>query len=83
LRVKKRNVGEKELDAIVAERGAAGSADLYAGKLCDQQRNVITANAQIKLLKQEDALRLCGWRTWPAPIDAAFLAIEQIIGHHL
>jgi 2-isopropylmalate synthase len=42
--------------------------------------NIITATAHIKLLKQGKTQQ--GFGLGDGPIDAAFLAIEQIIGHH-
>ena len=42
--------------------------------------NIITATANIVLNK--DGERLTGISTGDGPINAAFLAIEQIIGHH-
>ena len=42
--------------------------------------NIITATANILLTKDGQQLRGIG--VGDGPIDAAFLAIEQIIGHH-
>ena len=42
--------------------------------------NIITATANIKLIK--DGTAISGVSVGDGPIDAAFLAIEQIIGHH-
>ena len=42
--------------------------------------NIITATAHMKL-RRDDQLKE-GISTGDGPIDAAFLAIEQIVGHH-
>ena len=42
--------------------------------------NIISASAQITLIK--DDKKIPGISIGNGPVDAAFLAIEQIIGHH-
>ena len=42
--------------------------------------NVTTAMAQISLIRDE--VKYSGVSTGEGPIDAAFLSIEQVIGHH-
>lgn len=76
----KKNVGEKELDAIVASAALQVPPTYTLESYVINSGNVITATAQVKLLKQGKTLS--GFAVGDGPIDAAFLAIEQIIGHH-
>jgi 2-isopropylmalate synthase len=76
----KKNVGEKELDAIVASAALQVPPTYTLESYVINSGNVITATAQVKLLKQGKTLP--GFGVGDGPIDAAFLAIEQIIGHH-
>ena len=76
----KKNVGEKELDAIVASAALQVPPTYTMESYVINSGNVITATAQVKLLKQGKTLS--GFAVGDGPIDAAFLAIEQIIGHH-
>lgn len=76
----KKSVGEKELDAIVASAALQVPPTYTLESYVINSGNVITATAQVKLLKQGKTLQ--GFGFGDGPIDAAFLAIEQIIGHH-
>ncbi|MCE5189182.1 MAG: hypothetical protein LLF75_08380 [Eubacteriales bacterium] len=76
----KKSVGEKELDAIVASAALQVPPTYTMESYVINSGNVITATAQVKLLKQGKTLQ--GFGLGDGPIDAAFLAIEQIIGHH-
>lgn len=76
----KKNVGEKELDAIVASSALQVPPTYTIENYVINSGNVITATAQIKLLRHGKTLQ--GFGLGDGPIDAAFLAIEQIIGHH-
>jgi 2-isopropylmalate synthase len=76
----KKSVGEKELDAIVASAALQVPPTYTLESYVINSGNVITATAQIKLLRQGKTQQ--GFGLGDGPIDAAFLAIEQIIGHH-
>ncbi|HOG00897.1 MAG: 2-isopropylmalate synthase [Firmicutes bacterium ADurb.Bin248] len=76
----KKDVGEKELDAIVASVALQVPPTYAVGSYVINSGNVITATAHIKLIKQWKTLS--GFGTGDGPIDAAFLALEQIVGHH-
>lgn len=76
----KKNVGEKELDAIVASAALQVPPTYTLESYVINSGNVITATALVKLLKQGKTQQ--GFGLGDGPIDAAFLAIEQIIGHH-
>ena len=76
----KKSVGAKELDAIVA---AAALQVPPAYKLVSYVincGNVINATAHIRM--EKDGKMLTGLVTGDGPIDAAFLALEQIVGTH-
>lgn len=76
----KKNVGEKELDAIIASAALQVPPTYTLESYVINSGNVITATAHIKLLRGGRTLQ--GFGLGDGPIDAAFLAVEQIIGHH-
>ena len=77
---KKQFVGTRELDAIVASAALQVPATYRIDNYVINSGNIITATANIVLDKKGEKLRGVG--VGDGPIDAAFLAIEQIIGHH-
>ncbi len=81
LAVKKEKVGAKELDAIVAAVALQVPATYKLVSYIINTGNIITASAQIKLLK-EGSGEVEGVSMGDGPIDAAFRAIEQITGNH-
>lgn len=76
----KKNVGEKELEAIVASVALQVPPTYAIKSYVINSGNVITATAHVKLEKAGEALSGIG--LGDGPIDASFLAIEQIVGHH-
>ena len=76
----KKNVGEAELDAIVASAALQVTPTFILKSYVINSGNVITATANIQLEKNGGLLE--GISVGDGPIDAAFRAIEQIIGHH-
>ncbi len=76
----KKNVGAKELDAIVASVALQVPATYQLKNYVVNSGNIITASAQITL--EKDGKTMQGVSIGDGPIDAAFLAVEQIIGHH-
>lgn len=76
----KKNVGEAELDAIVASAALQVPPTFVLKSYVINSGNVITATAHIQLEKKGAVLE--GISVGDGPIDAAFRAIEQIIGHH-
>ncbi len=76
----KKNVGAKELDAIVASVALQVPATYNLKSYVINNGNIITASAQIALEKDGEIIQ--GISNGDGPIDAAFLAIEKIIGHH-
>ena len=77
---KKHFVGTKELDAIVATTAMQVPSTYRIQNYVINSGNVITATANILLEKNGEAIRGVG--IGDGPIDAAFQAIEQVIGHH-
>ena len=76
----KKTVGEAELDAIVASAALQVPPTFVLKSYVINSGNVITATAHIQLEKKGALLE--GISVGDGPIDAAFRAIEQIIGHH-
>lgn len=77
---KKDTVSARELDAIVASAALQVPPTYQLDKYVINCGNAISASAHIKLLKGDAVLE--GIMLGDGPIDAAFLSIEQIIGHH-
>ena len=76
----KKSIYPHELDAIVASVALQAPSTYKLKSFVINNGNVIGATAHIELYKG-DAI-LSGVSIGDGPIDAAFLAIEQIIGHH-
>ena len=76
----KKTVGAKELDAVVASVALQVPPTYKLVSYVINSGNVITATAQITVLK--DGKEIQGICLGDGPIDAAFLAVEQIVGHH-
>ena len=77
---KKTYVGTKELDAIIASTAMQVPSTYTLKSYVINSGNVITATANILLVKEGEEIRGVG--IGDGPIDASFQAIEQIIGHH-
>ncbi len=78
--VKKQFVGTKELDAIIASAAMQVPPTYKLLNYVTNSGNIITATANILL--EKDGSQMRGVGIGDGPIDAAFQAIEQIIGHH-
>lgn len=77
---RKKNVGVKELDAIVASSALQVPSTYKIESYVINSGNIITASAQITLKKGDKPFT--GVAVGDGPIDAAFKALEQIIGRH-
>lgn len=76
----KKRVGAKELEAIIASSAMQVPPAYKLVSYVINNGNIISASAQITLSKDgEEHKGIC---IGDGPIDASFLAIEQIIGHH-
>lgn len=76
----KKNVGAKELEAIVASVALQVEPTYKLVNYIVNSGNIISSSAQITLEKQGETLQ--GISIGDGPVAAAFLAMEQIIGHH-
>ena len=76
----KKTISAKELDVIVASTALEVAPTYVLKSYSVTSSNVITASAHIELEKDGEILR--GISLGDGPVDAAFLAIEQIVGHH-
>ena len=76
----KKRVGAKELEAIVASVALQVPATYQLVNYSITNSNILSSTAQITLMREgKEASGVC---LGDGPIDAAFRAIEQIIGHH-
>jgi len=76
----KKEIGARELDAIVANAAQQVPATYKLESYVVNSGNIITSSAQITLKKDGELLH--GISMGDGPIDAAFMALEGIIGHH-
>lgn len=76
----KKTVGAKELEAIVASVAMQVPPTYQLAHYVINSGNIISASAQICL--RRDGHELNGIGMGDGPIDASFLTIEQIVGHH-
>lgn len=77
---KKGKIGERELEAIVAVTAMQVPSTYHLNTYVVNSGNVISSTASVTL--EKDGETLSGVSMGDGPIDAAFHAIEQIIGHH-
>lgn len=77
---KKGAIGERELEAIVASTAMQVPTTYHLVNYVVNSGNIITATANVTL--EKDGVQMSGVSTGDGPIDAAFHAIEQTIGHH-
>ena len=77
---RKEKVGARELDAIVASAAMQVPPTYTLESYVVTAGNTISATANLKLIRQ--GAPLSGVSLGDGPIDAAFLAIEQITGCH-
>ena len=77
---KKESVGVKELDAIVASAALQVPQTYKVQNYVINSGNAITATSHIRM--EKDGQVLDGLAVGDGPVDASFLAIEQIVGRH-
>ena len=80
LATKKESVSTKELDAIVATAAMQVPSKYVLEDYITNTGSAITSMAHVKLRAKEEIME--GVSLGDGPIDAAFLAIEQITGKH-
>lgn len=76
----KKQIGSKELDAIVATVALQVPPTYRLQSYVINSGNIISSTANIVLEKGSRTLKAVA--IGDGPIDAAFLSIEQVIGHH-
>ncbi len=77
---KKKQVGAKELEAIIASEALQVPPTYRLVSFVVNSGNIISPTANIVVEKQ--GKNYTGLSTGDGPIDAALLALEQIVGHH-
>lgn len=76
----KKKVGSKELEAIIASSALQVPSTYKLISYVINNGNIISASAQITLEKEGKKIQdVC---IGAGPIDAAFLAIDKMVGHH-
>lgn len=76
----KKTVKAKELEAIIASVALQVPSTYKLKSYVVNNGNIIPSSAQITLIKNDSEVQ--GIAIGDGPIDASFLSIEQIIGHH-
>lgn len=76
----KKTVNARELEAIIASTALQVPPTYQLVGYLTNSGNIISSSAHIQL--EKNGKRLEGITIGDGPIDAAFMAIEQIIGHH-
>ena len=77
---KKEVIDVKELEAVVASTAMQVPSTYHLVNYVVNSGNIIPATANVTLEKNGE--KFTGVSTGDGPIDAAFHAIEQVIGHH-
>ena len=73
-------IDEKELEAVIASTAMQVPSTYHLVNYVVNSGNIIPATANVTL--EKDGGKFTGVSTGDGPIDAAFHAIEQVIGHH-
>ena len=73
-------VGAKELEALIASSAMQAPSTYHFETYTTTSSNVSSAMTQITLKCHDETI--CGVSAGDGPIDSAFRAIEQCIGHH-
>ena len=76
----KENIDSKELEALIASTAMQVPSTYHLVNYVVNSGNIIPATANVTL--EKDGEKFTGVSTGDGPIDAAFHAIEQVIGHH-
>ena len=77
---KKSAVGSKELEALIASFAMQAPSTYHFENYTTTSSNITRAMTQIVLKKEDETVT--GVSAGDGPIDSAFRAIEQCIGHH-
>ena len=77
---KKGTVGAREFEALIASNACQAPSTYHFETYTTTSSNVSTAMTQVTLKRNDEII--CGVSSGDGPIDSAFRAIEQCIGHH-
>lgn len=77
---KKGAVGAKELEALIASYAMQAPSTYHFENYTTNSSNLSNSMSQVTLRRNDELI--CGVSIGDGPIDSAFLAIEQCIGHH-
>lgn len=77
---KKGAVGSKEFEALIASSAMQAPSTYHFETYTTTSSNVATSMSQVTLKRNDETI--CGVANGDGPIDSAFRAIEQCIGHH-
>ncbi len=77
---KKGAVGSKEFEALIASSAMQAPSTYHFEAYTTTSSNVATSMSQVTLKRNDEVI--CGVANGDGPIDSAFRAIEQCIGHH-
>ena len=77
---KKGAVGSKEFEALIASSAMQAPSTYHFETYTTTSSNVASAMSQVTLKCNDEII--CGVSSGEGPIDSAFRAIEQCIGHH-
>ena len=77
---KKNAVGAKELEALIASSAMQAPSTYHLESYTTNSSNLTNSMSQVTLSCSDEMI--CGVSTGDGPIDSAFRAIEQCIGHH-
>lgn len=80
LTAKKEMIDAKEIEAVIASTAMQVPSTYHLVNYVVNSGNIILATANVTL--EKDGEKFTGVSTGDGPIDAAFHAIEQVIGHH-
>ncbi len=77
---KKGTVGSKEFEALIASSAMQAPSTYHFETYTTTSSNVANSMSQVTLRTNDEII--CGVASGDGPIDSAFRAIEQCIGHH-
>ena len=80
LALRKKSVDKRELEAVIASTAMQAPSTYHLVSYVVNSGSIISATANVTLEKNGE--KISGVSTGDGPIDAAFHAIEQVIGHH-
>ena len=77
---KKGSVGAREFEALIASNACQAPSTYHFENYTTTSSNLSTSISQVTLKVNDEII--CGVSSGDGPIDSAFRAIEQCIGHH-